>query len=422
MIGWLRRWTVIVAVAVLGVIGLQMVRGPGAAPAVLAALDPDPYVACPVAEAGGGFSSRVGVSSQVGGQISVIGGGTRVVEVPNDGAFFTEVGDMAELGTTPILVEALGTAAIFSRAGTVAAVSGCMPAAAGSVAVMGMSTAEGDASTLVITNPFAADAAVRLIGASEFGPDTPAGLEELTVPPATTVEIVLDQSMTGRQSLSFAVAVDSGLVVAGMKRSGPTDVATSEAVAGGTQWFFPLPDFGFDGEIHVRSLADVETAFRIDRIQPDGIVEGVMEGSLAPQTLSVVPVEEIAGPGSGIVVSTAEPVAAAIVFAVDDVRAVSPGLTGEATSWSAPVSATAGEGQTAAWILNTSGQALTATIQRPGYASIQTVRLPTGMTTGVMVTGAGGGAFEVEADGPVAVLYGVLSTNSIGVTAANPAE
>ena len=74
----------------------------------------------------------------------------------------------------------------------------------------------------------------------------------MTLPPATTVEVPLDQSMAGRQSLSFGLVVDSGLVAAGMKRSGPMDVAMSEAVAGSTQWFFALPDFGFDGDIHLR--------------------------------------------------------------------------------------------------------------------------------------------------------------------------
>ena len=44
------------------------------------------------------------------------------------------------------------------------------------------------------------------------------------------------------------------------------------------------------------------------------------------------------------------------------------------------------------------------------------------MTTGVFVTGARGGAIEVSADGSIVVFYGVLSGNSIGMTAAVPIE
>lgn len=420
----LRRWTAIIAASVLSILGLFLVADPVPSAPQLPPFEADPYVVCPVAEAGGGFSSRLGVSGVQGGTVRVIGGGSGPIDIPADqaAAFFTEVGELAELGTTPLLVETSGTAASYSRAGTVAAVSGCVPASRGSVAIMGMSTAEGDGSTMVLVNPFASTASLRLIGASEFGVDTPTDLEEMTLPPANSVEVVLDQSMAGRQSLSFAVVADSGLVVAGMKRSGPGDVATSEAIAPSTQWFFALPDFGFDGAIHLRSLVDVDTAYRIDRIQPDGVVEGVSEGVLAAQALAVIPVEEVAGPGSGLIVSAVEPLAAAIVYTFEDVRAVSPGATREATRWSVPVSALLTEGQATAWILNTSGQALTATIERVGVSAVQTVDLPAGMTTGVFVTGARGGAIDVSAEGDIVVFYGVLSGSSVGMAAAVPFE
>jgi len=417
----LRRWAVIVPATGLAVLGLLVAPRSVVPGSALPAVDPSPYSVCPVAEAGGGFSSRLGVSGTDGGRASVIAGGSREVEIPDgEGPFFIEVGELAELGTTPILVEASSPAAVFSRAGDVPAVSGCTPAANGALAILGMSTAGGDGSTLVLVNPFASEALVRLLGASEFGIDTPAELDEMTLPPATTVEVLLDQSMAGRQSLSFGLVVDSGLVAAGMKSSGPTDVAMSEAVAGSTQWFFALPDFGFDGDIHLRSLADVDTAFRVDRIQPDGIVEGVAEGTLVAQTLVVLPVEEVAGPGSGIVVSAVEPVAAAIVYSIDEVRAVAPGIAEAASTWSVPVSAILTEGQTTLWILNTSGEPLTAQITRPGVGACQTADLPAGMTTGVFVTGARGGAIDVSADGSIVVFYGVLSGNSVGMSAAVP--
>jgi hypothetical protein len=385
----LRRWTAIVAAAGLSILGLLIAPTPTQNPSALPQLREDPYVVCPVVEAGGGFSSRLGVSSSEEGTVRVIGGSAGPIDVPGDQAFFTEVGDLAQLGTTPVLVETVGTAATYSRAGTVAAVSGCVPASRGSVAILGMSTAEGDRSTMVLVNPFAAAASVRLVGASEFGVDTPTDLEEVNVPPSTSVELVLDQSMAGRQSLSFGVVADSGLVVAGMKRSGSSDVAISEAVAGSTQWLFALPDFGFDGV-------------------------------LAAQALDVIPVENVAGPGSGLIVSAVEPVAAAIVYTFEEVRAVATGVTRESARWSVPVSAVLSEGQATVWILNTSGQALTARIKRFGIPAIQTAELPPGMTTGVFVTGARGGAIDVSADGNIVVFYGVLSGASVGMSAAVP--
>ena len=189
----LLRSALIVAGAAVAIWGLLMGPNQVAAEPILPGFEPDPYVVCPVAQAGGGFSSRVGVSRQEEGQISVIGAGEGAMVVAAEGeAFFTEVGELAELGTTPLLVETSGEAAAYTRAGTVAAMSGCVPASAGPLAVMGMSTAEGDGSTMVLVNPFASEALIRVVGASEFGVDTPTELEEVTVPPATTVEVVLD--------------------------------------------------------------------------------------------------------------------------------------------------------------------------------------------------------------------------------------
>ena len=76
---------------------------------------PTPMSVCPVAEAGGGFSSRLGVSASDGGHDQCdrrrIAGRSRSPD--GGGAFFTEVGELAELGTTPILVETSGPAATY---------------------------------------------------------------------------------------------------------------------------------------------------------------------------------------------------------------------------------------------------------------------------------------------------------------------
>ena len=99
---------------------------------------------------------------------------------------------------------------------------------------------------------------------------------------------------------------------------------------------------------------------------------------------------------------------------------MAPGISAVASTWSVPVSAVLTECQTTLWILNPSGQRLTAEITRHGVSAAQTADLPAGMTTGVFVTGARGGAIDVAANGNIVVFYGVLSRNSVGMTAAVP--
>ena len=81
----LRRWALIVPATGLAVLGLLVAPSPVVPGPALPAVDPNPYSVCPVAEAGGGFSSRLGVSANDGGRISVIAGGSREVEIPDGG-------------------------------------------------------------------------------------------------------------------------------------------------------------------------------------------------------------------------------------------------------------------------------------------------------------------------------------------------
>ena len=140
--------------------------------------------------------------------------------------------------------------------------------------------------------------------------------------------MLLDQSMAGRQSLSFGLVVDSGLVAAGMKSSGPTDVAMSEAVAGEHSVVLCVAGLRvrrghpsqFTGRCRHRLPCGPDSTRRHSRRSrrgnagcPDPVSHTGRGGGRA---------------GSGIVVSAVEPMAAAIVYSVDEVRAVAPGIAG----------------------------------------------------------------------------------------------
>lgn len=385
-----------------------------------------PYRLCPVAEAGGGFASRLGIYRAGGGEgrLTVVGGPNETHEFvfSDTFSFQADVGELAELGVTPVLVESAAAAAVYNRAGGAAAVAGCVSAAAEPVAVLGMATNGGESSTLILANPFAVEASVQLEAVSEFGIDTPTDLEQVRIPAATSLELDFDQDLAGRESLSFVITSVSGSVVAGMRRAGENDLAAAEAIAGSTEWYFALPDFGADGAIHVRPLTEGDTAFRIDRIGTDVLAEAVAEGTIDSQAEAIFPLTDLDPEAGGFVLSSDQPVAAALVYTGAEVRAVSPGADRAANSWIVPVSALRNEGQTAIWLLNSTDRDLTATITSVDQGGVRFVELPPGQTTGTVVQNLQGAGAVVTADGPIVVFYGVLSGPAVGMSVATALE
>jgi len=299
-----------------------------------------------------------------------------------------EVGSLAELGVTPILVERLTGgqvgAGVLGLAGTQATTAGCQPATSAPVALLGMATSEGEQSTIVLANPFAVEATARLVGASEFGPDTVTELETVRVPANSTLTLPLSQSMAGRQQLGFTVYTDVGAVVAGMARSGP-DIASSEAITGAQQWFVPLPAFGVSGHLIVHNLAAVDANYRLDAVNPDGVTEEVENGALVPDAEIWLSLEDL-GASGGYVVTADEPVAVAVVYTGDVTRVVSTASPASTVAWLVPISSDAAGLDTAVWILNPDEAAITAEIAVFGGRSVE-VSLPAGTTTGRSSTG-----------------------------------
>jgi hypothetical protein len=87
-----------------------------------------------------------------------------------------------------------------------------------------------------------------------------------------------------------------------------------------------------------------------------------------------------------------------------------------------PVSATAGEGENALWILNPEETETAASIQFFGRSSApQEIELPAGSTTGLVV-GLNGAGASITAGHPVAVFHGVLNGARASMTPAYPLD
>lgn len=421
------RWGIVLVVAAGLLFGALL---PDRSPDVVAPLTipgDAPYVTCSAALAGSGFESTVGVvaDSSATGAVSGVGIDTDADPFEIDGTenFRFEVGSVAELGVTPILVERITGgevgAGVLGRAGTETAIAGCQPANQGPVALLGMATSEGESSTVVLANPFAVEATARLAGFSEFGPDTVTEVETVRVPANSTLTLALAELMAGRQQLGFTVYTDAGAVIAGMARSG-SDIASSEAITGAQQWFVPLPAFGVDGHLIVHNLAPVEASYRVDALNLEGVSEGVATASLAPESESWLELAQL-GDNGGYVVTSDQLVAVATAYSGDNTRVVSTSSPTATVAWLIPISSNTEGLETAVWILNPEETAVTAEVTVFGGANTE-IDLPPGTTTGQIIRFGGRGGM-ITATGPVSVFYGVISDGgAASMTLAFPLE
>lgn len=423
----LARWGIVLVVFSALLFGFLLPGRPAPVVDPLTIPGDPPYVTCPVAIAGSGFESTVGVvaGTDTIGTLSGVGVDTPGEDFAISGGegLVFDVGSVAELGITPVLVERrsegdLG-AAVLARAGAAVAVAGCQPAQSGPVALLGLATSEGEESNIVLANPFAVEASGRLVGSSEFGLDIVAQLEAVRVPANSTLTLPLGQLMAGRQQLGFTLYTDAGALVAGMTRSGG-DIAASEAIPGAQQWFVPLPAFGVDGQIVVRNLASVEAAYRIDAFDPEGVIEGVDTGAVPPNTEFWFNLEDL-GASGGYLITADEPVAVATVYTGEATRIVSTASPTATVAWLIPVSSSAPDSQTAVWILNPEEGGVTVEVTVFGGATAE-FEVPPGSTLGQIIP-FNGRAGLITASGEVAVFHGVLSDGgAASMTLAYPLE
>ncbi len=157
----------------------------------------------------------------------------------------------------------------------------CIAGTSSSWIVPGVSTAGGAEATLVLANPFASDASVRVTLALPDGPRQPVLLENIVVPAQSIRRLSLNEHAPEERDVGVVVTTRSGRVVVEALQSVNAAIGgiegitlTSAAKAGGDSWTIPwaagVPRAATDFEVD-----DLAPAFDDDEGTPDG---GVGEG------------------------------------------------------------------------------------------------------------------------------------------------
>ncbi len=122
----------------------------------------------------------------------------------------------------------------------------CIPGTSSTWIVPGVSTAGGAEATLVLSNPFASDASVRITLALPDGPRQPVLLENIVVPAQSVRRLSLNEHAPEERDLGVVVTTRSGrVVVEGMQSvnaaiGGIEGITlTAAAKSGGDSWTIP---------------------------------------------------------------------------------------------------------------------------------------------------------------------------------------
>ncbi len=356
----IRRLVIVAVLAGLAATAVA-VRQPALPPALGDTVDPAPprHRAC-IATFERGASASIQVGSVVRGPVEaglVAGLGSTepvVGEIDDAGGSRFGLDELGAAGAVGVLVELPSIDAAAGASGIGAGglwATTCTPPATRSIAIAGGSTGTGETLDLVISNPYAQDAVVEVVGSSEVGVDSASSLEEIIVPARTTVSRSLDAELDLRRSLTTRLVVTRGAIHAAYVQRADGDVAIIEGVEPSADWWLPIIPIEETTTHRITVVSDSAqpVSVQIDRYTAEGVEEAVRSFSIEPMMQIDIPAEEFGEPPLGLRISADGPIAVTMVAAGEGVRSGSPALPAIGTDWLVPG---AGDIGGAVWVTN----------------------------------------------------------------------
>jgi hypothetical protein len=406
----MKRLVLVVALALTATAGWTV--RPSALPAQPTDLaGPGSFLVCAGGEAGSGFDSNVAVASEVGGpaQVGLVGTELALGELVVDqgGGGELDLSEVGELGRVPVLLElpsAEAAASTVTRSGLSLRAAGCTPAPDESLVLAGGSTRTGEELRMMLANPFAGPAQVRVRASSELGLETAPGLEAVTVPASGFVEIDLTRLLPSRNSLTLRLVAEAGRVVAVGRQTGGDDVAGWEAIAGAVDWYLPVPEPAGAARLVVASVAVGRVDVRIDRIEAGGLEEALIEAEIEPGTHLDFSLGDLVSGSAGLRVAASDVVVPVLVFEDGEIRAIGNG-TRLGTRWFVPGAGVPGA-DTLIWVLNPLDEPVRVTVTGLGEgATSRSIDVPALSLFAISGFPAPSTGVSVEAEAEVAVAW-----------------
>lgn len=281
--------------------------------------------------------------------------------------------------------------------------STCSPTTRGTIALSGISTANGHQVDLIMANPYSLDAIVDVATISEVGADTAGELESLVVPAGSVVVRDLSRILPLRTHLSLVITPTQGSVHAVVYESSGADSRVSEAVPGHDEWWAVMPDLpGVDRHLTIVSTVFGSEAFQMDLWALDGLNEAAIDDVVPAGAQFDISSAET-GDAQAVRIISANATVVAISLTGEKVLAGGPAAPGLFIRWLL-AGAGALPGTTTAWIFNPSPDSAQITVTPVAGGDPIVVSIGGSARAGVDLPASAAG-YVLDSTTPVAVSW-----------------
>jgi hypothetical protein len=299
-----------------------------------------------------------------------------------------------------------GGAGVASSSDIALTAATCSPATRGTIALSGVSTANGHQVDLVLANPYALDAIIAVTTISEVGADTAGELETLVVPAGAVVVRDLSRILPLRSHLSLVITPSQGSVHAVVYETTGSDGRASEAVPGQDEWWVVMPDLpGVDRHLTIVSTSVGSEAFQMDLWALDGLNEAAIDDVVPAGAQFDIPSAET-GDAQAVRIISSNATVVALSMTGDGVLAGGPAAPGLFGRWLL-AGAGALPGSTIAWVFNPSPDSAQITVSPVAGGDPIVVSIGGSARAAVPLPSSAAG-YVLDSSAPVAVAWTTL--------------
>lgn len=363
--------------------------------------------------------------------------------VSGKGAVAQDVAEIATRGDAPSIVEfsdgPATVSAVVAGATEETALSGdrCIGSTPKLWHIAGLTTRAGYDLTLRLFNPFPDDVKVRVQASSELGSESLPDLQSIDVIGQSWHDVDVAELLPLLDNLALTVDAGEQTIIPTVIQSRPADEASWPATGLSKEWMFPVTNLaGLTPRLSVWNPNETAVAVEIDLFTRNGGFTSGLGGTIEPGRPAEFRIADEADGPVAVRVRADEAVAAVVV--AEDTLPESPG--GDAAESQEPSTRIAGTvgapqesvrwllagagapvgGDTSIWILNTSPDAVTVTLQPLGATSFaaEKSRIEAGSFRRIRVTPTPGlGGYLIESVVPVTAAWSLQSTTGVAMIA-----
>ncbi len=312
------------------------------------------------------------------------------LSVAGPGAAALDVAEIVNRGDAPGFVEfSDGPATATAVVAGLTALSGdrCIGSIPKLWHLPGLTTRDGYDLVLRLFNPIPDNAKVGVQASSELGSEALPALQSVDIVGRTWVDIDLAEAIPFLDNLAITVSAEEGTVIPVVIQGRERDEASWPATGLSTVWEFPTATLaGLAPRLAVWNPNAFPVDVDVDFYTQNSNLQSVFTGTIEAGRPLVFPLADQTSRAVGVRVRATGAVAAAVV--AEDVAeltagqddadeatagsriAATVGAPNPARSWLLPGAGAAVGGQSSIWVLNTSSQSVTVTIQPLGSGQL----------------------------------------------------